>query len=92
MSKTYKELLAEQRELNARIEAMRAERAQAISTIRDLMEQFDIAASELATKRGPKTRDRSPAKYRDPQTGATWSGKGREPRWIAGKDRAIFAI
>ncbi|HJP60331.1 MAG TPA: H-NS family nucleoid-associated regulatory protein [Gemmatimonadaceae bacterium] len=31
-------------------------------------------------------------KYRDPVSGATWSGMGREPRWIAGKDRTAFAI
>ena len=31
-------------------------------------------------------------KYRDPETGATWSGRGRTPRWMAGKDPAQFTI
>lgn len=32
-------------------------------------------------------------KYRDPKTGATWSGKGRAPSWIAGaKSRKRFEI
>lgn len=31
-------------------------------------------------------------KYRDPKTGATWSGRGRAPRWINGKDREAFRI
>jgi DNA-binding protein H-NS len=31
-------------------------------------------------------------KYRDPETGATWSGRGVAPRWIAGKDREAFLI
>ncbi|MGG1948850.1 H-NS histone family protein [Trinickia sp. NRRL B-1857] len=79
--------------MNARIDvAMQAERAQAISTIRELMEQFGITARDLAAKRGPRTQGPLSVKYRDPKTGATWSGRGREPRWIAGKDRRAFAI
>jgi DNA-binding protein H-NS len=34
-----------------------------------------------------------PAKYRDPKTGATWSGKAHPPKWIANaKDRSKFLI
>jgi DNA-binding protein H-NS len=33
------------------------------------------------------------ALYRDPKTGATWSGRGRAPAWLAGaKDRSKFLI
>ncbi len=33
------------------------------------------------------------AKYRDPKTGATWSGRGRAPGWIANvKDRTRFLV
>jgi len=33
------------------------------------------------------------AKYRDPKTGATWTGHGRAPGWIAGvKDRTSFLV
>ncbi|WP_179214071.1 H-NS histone family protein [Paraburkholderia caledonica] len=31
-------------------------------------------------------------KYRDADSGATWSGRGREPFWIAGKDRKPFVL
>lgn len=93
MTKTHRELLAEQRDLDARIAAAReAERGRALATIRELMAQFDIAVAELASKRGPKKSGPYPAKYRDPVSGATGSGKGREPRWIAGKDRSQFEI
>ncbi|MBB5504688.1 H-NS family nucleoid-associated regulatory protein [Paraburkholderia atlantica] len=35
----------------------------------------------------------TPAKYREPKTGATWTGHGRAPGWIAGvKDRTVFLI
>lgn len=93
MSKSYRELLAEQQELNARIEAAKQkEREQAIAAIRNLMAQFDISAGELATKHGAMKRGQAPAKYRDPVTGATWSGKGRVPHWIAGNNRDAFLI
>jgi DNA-binding protein H-NS len=37
-----------------------------------------------------------PAKYRDPETGATWSGRGRTPKWLVlaeeqGRSREEFA-
>ncbi|WP_282892473.1 H-NS family nucleoid-associated regulatory protein, partial [Xanthobacter autotrophicus] len=32
------------------------------------------------------------AKYLDPNSGATWTGRGKPPAWIAGKDRDQFLI
>ena len=32
------------------------------------------------------------AKYRNPETGDTWTGRGREPSWIKGKNRDEFAL
>ena len=31
-------------------------------------------------------------KYRDPSTGKTWTGRGKAPLWLAGKDKASFLI
>ncbi|EDT00718.1 histone family protein nucleoid-structuring protein H-NS [Burkholderia ambifaria IOP40-10] len=31
-------------------------------------------------------------KYRDPESGATWTGRGLEPRWIRGRNRREFLI
>lgn len=46
------------------------------------------AASRTGQPKGPQ-----PAKYRDPKSGATWSGRGPTPAWLAGtKDRAKFLI
>lgn len=40
-----------------------------------------------------RVRGPQPPMYRDPETGATWTGRGRAPGWIAGaKDRARFLI
>ena len=32
------------------------------------------------------------AKFRNPETGDTWSGRGREPAWIKGKNRDDFRV
>ncbi|MFM0198153.1 H-NS family nucleoid-associated regulatory protein [Paraburkholderia strydomiana] len=42
---------------------------------------------------GNYVRGPQPAKYRDPKSGATWSGRGPAPAWLAGaKDRSRFLI
>ncbi|CAG9239997.1 Low-complexity acidic protein [Paraburkholderia caribensis] len=46
-----------------------------------------------AAKAGKYVRGPQAPKYRDPATGATWSGRGRAPAWLAGaKDRTAFLI
>lgn len=36
----------------------------------------------------PKPVHTAPTRYRDPQTGQTWSGRGRQPRWLNERIRA----
>jgi hypothetical protein len=46
------------------------------------------ASAHKGQRKGPQ-----PAKYLDPKTGATWSGKGPAPAWLAAaKDRSKFLI
>ncbi len=46
------------------------------------------AVAHKGQRKGPQ-----PAKYLDPKTGATWSGKGPAPAWLAAaKDRSKFLI
>lgn len=33
-----------------------------------------------------------PAKYRDPETGKTWAGRGRLPKFLQGKDKEQYRI
>jgi len=45
----------------------------------------------------PAARTPVPPKYKNPETGATWSGRGKPPRWISdaeseGKNRDSFLI
>ncbi|QYY33580.1 H-NS histone family protein (plasmid) [Cupriavidus pinatubonensis] len=96
---TYKELLAQKADLDARIEEARAaEVGAAIEKIRALMEQFGLTPDDVVQKRrgrpaGKVKAERQPLapKYQDPKTGQTWSGRGRAPAWI-GRNRDRFLI
>ncbi|CAB3690976.1 H-NS family nucleoid-associated regulatory protein [Paraburkholderia rhynchosiae] len=51
------------------------------------------APASKAKAAGNYVRGPQPAMYRDPKSGATWSGRGRAPAWIAeAKDRSKFLI
>ena len=100
---TLQELLDQKASLDRQIaEAQRSSRATAVAQIRALMAEHGLTATDIATapigKRAAKTAGRKvAAKYRDPQTGASWSGRGLKPRWLAeelarGKSVTEFAI
>jgi len=54
--------------------------------------QEPAATRRRGGKRGSGTGAKVAPKYRDIATGATWSGRGREPTWLRGKNREDFAI
>ncbi|MEW6343071.1 MAG: H-NS histone family protein [Pseudomonadota bacterium] len=93
----FLELKAELAILDLKIEVARAsEKIRVIREIRARMCEWGIESRDLqsvcrAPKYVPRRSGRYVPKYRDPVSGATWSGKGREPAWIAGKDRAAFS-
>jgi DNA-binding protein H-NS len=97
MNSTYSELLKQRSELDQKIEQARAQELNAaIQQIRELMNQYGITAQEIMSAGAKlhlrRERAKVEPKYRDPATGATWSGRGKPPAWIAGKDRALFVI
>ena len=97
MTETYQDLLKQRAELEKRIEQARAaELDSAIAQIRELMTRYGLTAQEIMPDAGRERvrRTRSPVepKYRDPATGAHWTGRGKPPAWIAGKDRDAFLI
>lgn len=50
-------------------------------------------AKQTPAKPVAKSKGKPSPNYRDPKTGATWSGNGRPPSWIANaKDRSKFLI
>ncbi len=55
-----------------------------------------VGSQKAAQPQGGKARRKTggtvAAKFRNPETGDTWTGRGREPTWIKGKNREEFRI
>ncbi|HEY1610456.1 MAG TPA: H-NS histone family protein [Paraburkholderia sp.] len=94
----YSELKAQIVKLQAQAEeARRTEIADVVASIREKIAEYGLSAQDLgfavAAKRGrPPKKVPLPARYQDPKTGSTWSGRGKPPKWIAGKNRERFLI
>ena len=88
-----KELARQQAELEKQIaDTLRAERAGIVQQIKAMMAEHGLTVADLSAGkpgRPPKavsgetapTRKVAP-KYRDPDTGETWSGRGLKPKWL----------
>lgn len=80
------ELLAQKAALEKQIaDAQREERAAAIAEIKSLMAAHGLTVADIAPRAAPPLRSGSAkvaAKYRDPATGSTWSGRGLQPNWL----------
>jgi DNA-binding protein H-NS len=89
---SYTDLLARKAELDAQIAAAQAEaKAKAVTEARALIQEHGLTAADVFPQGKTKGSVGAP-KYRDPATGATWTGRGKPPNWINGKDRTAFAI
>lgn len=93
---TYKQLTAQLEKLHKEVAiAQQKEIAVVIEDIKRKIIDYDLTAVELGftTKRGrPATKPALPPKYRNPKTGETWSGRGRPPGWLAGRNKERFLI
>lgn len=88
----YQNLLARKAELEARIAQAQAEaKAKAVTEARALIQEHSLTAADVFPAAKAKGSVGAP-KYRDPATGATWTGRGKPPNWINGKDRGQFLI
>ena len=97
MSVSYQELLAKKAELaNQAVQlemqladARKAQRAEVIANIKNLLADNGLSIADLglkdgvAKRSGPAKGQTVPPKYRDPETGRTWTGRGAKPRWVA---------
>ena len=95
--KTVEELQEERERLDAQIKARTdAQKASVIEQIKTVVETYSISVEELVEALGGLKSKRkgvkAKQKYRDPVTGATWSGRGKEPAWIKGQNRDTFLI
>ena len=82
----------------------KGERTQAITTAKELIKNYDLTVSDLGlTGKGPvkrvagDKRNVVAPKYKDPESGKTWTGRGKSPAWLsaqisAGRDKQEFLI
>ncbi|MBN3807661.1 H-NS histone family protein [Paraburkholderia sp. Ac-20347] len=94
---TYRDLKAKAEELLAQAEEARlAELQQAIDQVRALVAEYGLTPEHVFGKKRTRANGAAPksatAKYQDPRSGKTWSGRGREPSWIKGKNRERFLL
>ncbi|MEZ2739147.1 H-NS histone family protein [Comamonas jiangduensis] len=88
----YQELLARKRELDKTIEQIRrTESAAALKTVHELIATFGFTAQQVFPFQ-PVQKKKVQAKYYDPETGLSWTGRGKAPKWIEGKDRTAYEI
>jgi DNA-binding protein H-NS len=104
MATSLSDLIAQKEAVERQIrDAQSAARAGAVAEVRMLMTQHGLTAADLMSapkakaKVGARTGSKVAAKYRDPATGSTWTGRGLKPRWLtaaieAGKSQQEFAI
>ncbi|WP_321790568.1 H-NS histone family protein [Burkholderia pyrrocinia] len=93
--KTYSELLADFEKLKRDIDVVREYEARLIAerVLALLAESgVDIRAIADRLQSKPHERKKIKPKYWDPKTGVTWSGRGRMPRWLVGKDPENFRV
>jgi DNA-binding protein H-NS len=96
------ELLARRAEIDKEIvEARKQARAGAIAQVKALMAEHDLTVADItakSTSRSVKTGGTKVApKYRNRDTGETWTGRGLQPKWLraalaAGAHLSDFAI
>lgn len=99
---TIQELIAQKAALEQQIaEAQRQAKADGIAKVRALMTEHGLTVDDLSDSVAPGRAKSAKStskgmkvapKYRDPETGKTWTGRGVAPKWIAGKDRDAFLI
>lgn len=80
---TYQELLNQRKELEKQIEAARKqETAEVVAQIRKLMADFQLSIGDITSKSSAVKGSKVAPKYRNPETGDTWTGRGRQPKWV----------
>lgn len=77
--------------------ARKSEINDAIRQIKDLMQVHGVTVDDLTadTRAKPakaKNKGIVAAQFKNPDTGETWTGRGRAPRWLDGKDRDAYRI
>ena len=90
--KTYSELLNKLDNLLREIDIAREQEAQRLSA-RALELLLESGNGDMAKNFLNRSRRRAVSpKYWNPKTGATWSGRGKTPKWLVGQDISQYRI
>ena len=73
--------------LAERAKIAEAELAEAVAKVNALGGYATVEPPKKTAARAPST---GPKKYRDPVSGAEWSGQGSEPKWFSSQDKDQF--
>lgn len=75
-------------------EARKAEIANAREKIATIMREHGLSLSDLAGQATVARKLRKPVeiKYRNEATGDAWTGRGRAPKWLEGKDKSAYLV
>lgn len=99
MPASLKDLLQQRETLEKAIaEARQNEISAAVTKVREIVAEYGLTVQDVFPGRSGKSGAaksggaKVAVKYRDPATGQTWTGRGKAPKWIEGKDRAQFTI
>ncbi|MGC9561332.1 H-NS family nucleoid-associated regulatory protein [Brachymonas sp. M4Q-1] len=92
---SLQELLQQREALDAQIRQARQEQtAEAIAKIKSLIAEFELTEADVfgGRRKAVHTGSKVAPKYSNPETGETWTGRGKPPKWIQGKNRDDFLI
>lgn len=93
---TYKEYMQQIEHLTVLAEAARAEELKtAKDQVLQIMRDYGMSPADLmdSAKSGPKRKHPpSTVLYKDPDSNKTWTGRGRMPSWLEGKNREDLLV
>ena len=93
---SYAEYVEQIAKLQSLAEAARKDEISgAIQKIKELMQLHGITVEDLAAggrAKPAKAKGTVAAQFKNQETGETWTGRGRAPRWLDGKDKEQFRI
>ncbi|MDR1310668.1 MAG: H-NS histone family protein [Burkholderiaceae bacterium] len=66
----------------------------AVVQVKAMMSEYGITPSDLgfSGKKGDRNRVPLPPKYQNPNTGETWSGRGKPPKWFDRNNEGNFRV
>jgi DNA-binding protein H-NS len=89
----YQKQIAELKRLAS--DARKSEAAAGVAKIKEIMQTYGLTVADIGgigKANSAKSKKEVAAKYRDTVSGQEWTGRGRSPRWLEGKNKEDFLI